>query len=149
VPNLSLPKAPLPIEDYRTLAELRYQIRRFLQFSERAARAAGIEPQQHQLLLACKGLPQASRPNIGTLAERLCVEHHTAVGLVDKLEASGFVERVRGDSDKREVLVRIRSEGERVLAQLSAEHRQQLRSSGPMLRDALATLLSEPTPGPR
>ena len=70
--------------DYRALAEFRYQIRAFLSFSERAARAHGVEPQQHQLLLACKGLPTSQRPTIGTLARRLCVEHHTAVALVDR-----------------------------------------------------------------
>jgi DNA-binding MarR family transcriptional regulator len=75
----------LKIDDYRALAEFRYQIRRFLSFSETAARAAGIEPQQHQLLLALKGLPPSHRPNIKSLAERLCVKHHTAVALVDQL----------------------------------------------------------------
>ena len=81
--------------DYRALAAFRYELRRFLAFSEEAARAAGIEPQQHQLLLALQGLPQRARPTIGAVAERLCVQHHTAVALVDKLEGRGFVVRER------------------------------------------------------
>src|SRR3954465_6410906 len=83
------------ITDYRALAAFRYELRRFLAFSERAARSAGIEPQQHQLLLAVGGLPTKQRPNIRTLAERLCVQHHTAVALVDKLCMRDLVRRER------------------------------------------------------
>ena len=61
----------LTLSDYKSLAELRYQIRCFLSFSEQAARAAGLEPRQHQLMLSLKGLPRDSRPTIGELAERL------------------------------------------------------------------------------
>ena len=75
--------------DFQALAEFRYQIRRFLYFSEEAARRAGIEPQQHQLLLAIKGLPTALRPTIRTLAERMQLQHHSAVELIDRLERAG------------------------------------------------------------
>src|SRR5687767_11190886 len=99
------PSAPstIGLDDYRALAAFRYEIRSFLAFSEQAARAAGIEPQQHQLLLAIRGLPAGSRPNIRTLAERLCVQHHTTVALVDKLERRALVHRERSKLDKREV----------------------------------------------
>jgi DNA-binding MarR family transcriptional regulator len=127
--------------EYRALAEFRYQIRAFLRFSERAARSHGLEPQQHQLLLACKGLPSAERPTIGTLARRLCVEHHTAVALVDKLVAAGFVRRVPSLSDRREVLVEITRRGESLLAELSAIHRDQLATVGPELLKALSSVL--------
>lgn len=130
--------------DYQALAEFRYQIRRFLSFSERAARAAGIEPQQHQLLLALKGLPPERQPTIGTIAERLCVTHHTAVGLVDRLGATGLVERVRGAHDRREVHVRITQTGEALLSRLSAQHKEQLQSVGPSLLGALSAILSDP-----
>src|SRR6185436_7814485 len=90
------------LADYRALAELRYQIRRFVSFSEREARGAGIEPQQHQLLLAVKGLPPEGRPTIKALAERLCVQHHTAVALVDQVEAREWARRERHDADRRE-----------------------------------------------
>src|ERR1041384_813317 len=91
--------------EYRALAEFRFQLGSFLSFSERAARAAGLEPQQHQLLLATKGLPLGMRPTIGTLAKRLCVDHHPAVALVDKLSAAGLVRRVAGERERREGLV--------------------------------------------
>jgi DNA-binding MarR family transcriptional regulator len=82
--------------EYRALAAFRYEVRKFLAFSEKAAREASIEPQQHQLLLAVMGFPGPSRPTVGDIAERLCVAHHTTVGLVDKLEARGMLRRARG-----------------------------------------------------
>jgi DNA-binding MarR family transcriptional regulator len=139
---LPLPEADeLSLPDYRALAELRYQIRCFLAFSERAARTHGIEPQQHQLLLALKGLPDGRRPTIGTLAERLCVEHHTVVTLTDRLERTGLVVRERSAHDRREVLLRISARGEDILSRLSALHRVQLRNVAPALHDALAPIL--------
>ena len=137
-----MPPASLSLSDYRALAEFRHQIRTFLSFSERAARAQGIEPQQHQLLLACKGLPQGSRPTIGMLAQRLCVEHHSAVALVDKLEASELVRRERNPEDGREVLVRITARGEALLAALSELHREQLQQVGPQLIEVLAAIVA-------
>lgn len=127
--------------DYRALAAFRYELRCFLAFSEQAARAAGIEPQQHQLLLAVGGLPAGLRPNIRTLAERLCVQHHTTVALVDKLEQRGLVLRERSSQDKREVLVRLTSDGAKVLRELSRLHRRRLQSAGPELVEALSGIL--------
>lgn len=129
--------------DYRALAEFRFQIRSFLSFSERAARAAGIEPQQHQLLLALKGLPDGKRATIGTMAERLCVEHHTAVTLSDRLERAGLVRRDRSSHDRREVLLSITARGEEVLSKLSTLHRQQLKTVGPTLRRALGAIVDQ------
>ena len=83
----------LALSDYRALAELRYQIRLFLRFSEEAARKMSLEPQQHQLMLALKGLPAGIRPTIGTLAERLQIQHHSAVELVNRLSSGGMVRR--------------------------------------------------------
>jgi DNA-binding MarR family transcriptional regulator len=136
-------RSPLSLADYRALAEFRYQIRAFLSFSERAARSFGIEPQQHQLLLACKGLPAGRRPTIGTLAQRLCVEHHTTVALVDKLSAADYVRRVPSTQDRREVLVEITERGEALLAALSELHHDQLQSVGPRLIEALSGVLRE------
>ena len=129
------------LADYRALAEFRYQIRLFLRFSEQAARAAGVEPQQHQLLLACKGLPAGSRPSIRTLATRMCLEHNTIVQLADKLEAAGLLKRAPNPHDRREVLLAITPDGEALLAELSTLHRDQLRKSGPTLYRALGTIL--------
>jgi DNA-binding MarR family transcriptional regulator len=130
------------LADYRALAELRYQLRLFLSFSEQAARAAGLEPQQHQLLLAIKGLPEGPRPTIKTLAERLCVKHHTMVALVDQVEARALVRRQRSSADRREVLLALTPKGERILRGLSLLHRGQLREVGQELVDALAEILS-------
>jgi DNA-binding MarR family transcriptional regulator len=127
--------------DYRALAEFRFQIRAFLSFSEKAARAVGLEPQQHQLLLACKGLPESLRPTIGTFARRLCVEHHTVVALVDKLEGNSLVRRYRGDRDRREVLLEITASGEALLAELSSLHREQIAKVGPAMLHALSAVL--------
>jgi DNA-binding MarR family transcriptional regulator len=133
--------ARVTLGDYRALAAFRYELRRFLAFSEQAARTAGIEPQQHQLLLAIGGLPLGGRPNIRTLAERLCVQHHTTVALVDKLEERGLVTRERSTEDKREVLVRLTSEGAKLLRELSRLHRQRLQTVGPEMVAALSGIL--------
>jgi DNA-binding MarR family transcriptional regulator len=133
---------------YRQLAAFRYEIRKFLSFSEQAARNAGIEPQQHQLLLAIRGLPSGGRPTIGTVAERLCIQHHTAVGLVDKLEGHGLLERQRGTTDKREVLLRLTPEGEAILRRLSTLHQQQLVVVGPAMVGALSAIVADAV-GPR
>ena len=127
--------------DYQSLAEFRHQIRRFLHFSERAARRAGLEPTQHQLLLALKGLPAEVRPRIGEMAERLQIQHHSAVELINRLEAGGLVRRRRGREDRREVLVELTARGEKILRQLSLHHRTELRSQGPALLNALERLL--------
>jgi DNA-binding MarR family transcriptional regulator len=129
--------------DYHSLAEFRHLIRRFVRFSEQAARAAGLEPKQHQLLLALKGLPTDVRPRIAELAERLQIQHHSAVELVNRLESAGFVRRQRAAEDRREVLLHVTSHGERVLRQLSLEHREELRSQGPALLESLQHLLIE------
>ena len=102
------------------MAELRYQIRRFLRFSENAARQAGIEPQQHQLLLAVRGLPDVLKPTIGVLAERMQLQHHSTVGLIDRLVERGFLFRLRSTDDKRQVLVKLTHNGEEFLKRLSA-----------------------------
>jgi DNA-binding MarR family transcriptional regulator len=123
--------------DYESLAELRYQIRRFLRFSEQAARAAGLEPRQHQMLLTLKGLPRATQPFIGELAERLQVEHHSAVELADRLVAGGYVRRIRSTEDRRVVLLSLTAKGEHVLRELSLHHKEELRRQGPALIQAL------------
>lgn len=134
-------QARVTVGDFRALAAFRYELRCFLAFSEQAARAAGIEPQQHQLLLTVGGLPSGLRPNIRTLSERLCVQHHTAVALVDKLEQRGLVLRERGTEDRREVLVRLTGDGAKLLRDLSRLHRRRLQSAGPELLAALSRIL--------
>ena len=127
----------LTLADYQSLAELRHQIRRFLHFSEQAARKAGLEPRQHQLLLALKGLPEDKRPRIAELAQRLQIEHHSTVELANRLVAGGYVRRQRADEDRREVLLTLTPKGEKVLKGLSIAHRAELRRQGPALVTAL------------
>lgn len=136
------PNNEISIAEYQALAEFRYQIRLFLRFSEQAARAAGLEPQQHQLLLAIKGLPEDKKATISTLAERLQLEHHSTVELIDRLVERGFVERYRDEADQRRVLVNLTPRGEEVLWKFSRSHQAELQSAGPALVQALKELLS-------
>jgi len=132
----------LALTDYESLAELRHQIRRFLHFSEAAARAAHIEPRQHQLMLAVKGLPKNVRPRISEMAERLQIQHHSAVELVNRLAARGYVERRHG-MDRREVLLQLTDKGERILRDLSLSHREELRMQGPALLRSLKRVMAD------
>ena len=128
---------PLTLSDYQSLAEVRYQIRRFLHFSEQASRSAGLEPRQYQLMLAIKGLPRGVRPRVAELAERLQIQHHSAVELVNRLETGRYVRRQRGGQDRREVLLVLTPKGEKTLRELALHHRAELRSTAPALLRAL------------
>jgi DNA-binding MarR family transcriptional regulator len=128
--------------DYQALAEFRHQIRRFLHFSEQAVRAAGLEPQQHQLLLALRGLPHTGEaPSIGLVAERLQIQHHSAVELIDRLVDRGLVGRSRAPSDRRQALVHLTPRGEAELEKLATCHLAELRSNCPALVEALKALI--------
>ena len=133
--------ATLSHADYSALGEFRFRIRGFLQFSESAARAEGIEPQQHQLLLAVRALEHTDGPTIGTLADHLLIRHHSAVGLIDRMEERGLVQRVPGTQDRRQVRVQLTERGEAKLKRLSVIHREELRDSGPALVAALSSIL--------
>jgi len=128
--------------EYRALAEFRYQIRRFLHFSEEAARAARIEPQQYQLLLALKGMPADVEPTVKELARRLQIQHHSAVELLDRSAGRGLVRRTRAAGDRRQVLVQLLPKGERMLRELARHHRDALSQAAPALVHALETLLA-------
>ena len=127
----------LSAPQYEALAEFRYQIRRFLHFSEEAARAAGLAPQQHQLLLAVKGMPGGRAARISDLAERLQIQHHSTVELVDRLAARGLINRVLAEDDRREVYVQLTPRGERILRVLTLHHKNELRQTAPALITSL------------
>ena len=127
--------------EYQALAEFRYQLRRFLHFSEEAARAAGLEPQQHQLLLALKGLPNGHTASVGELAERLQIQHHSAVELIDRMVERKLIERSRDANDQRRVIISLTPYGDEVLRKLSLLHHAELRSSGPALVHTLTALI--------
>jgi DNA-binding MarR family transcriptional regulator len=127
---------------YRQLAEFRYQIRKFLHFTEEAARACHIEPQQHQFLRAIKGLPEGARPTVTTLSKRLCLRHHSTVELIDRLVEQGASTRRQSDQDHREVLVELSAHGEELLNRLSALLLQELRVTGSVLAVSLLSLVN-------
>jgi DNA-binding MarR family transcriptional regulator len=129
--------------NYMDLAAFRYEIRRFLNFSERAARDVGVEPHQHQALLAIKGVPPGSTATVGFLAERLQVQHHSACELSDRLQEKGLIRRWRREADRREVLLQLTRRGEKLLEGLAAAHRTELRVAGPKLMKALRAVVSQ------
>lgn len=130
-------------QEYEALAAFRFAVRQFLHFSETAALAAGVTPQQHQALLAIKGFPGRDRVNVSELAGRLQLRHHSAVELIDRLECEKLVKRERDASDGRKVLIRLTARGERLLANLSTVHRVQLGRIGPQLAGLLRELAGE------
>jgi DNA-binding MarR family transcriptional regulator len=130
----------LSLEEYEALAEFRYQIRRFLHFSEAQVRACGLEPQQHQLLLAVKGLPKGCTATVGELAGRLQLKHHSAVELINRLEKHRYVARGASEEDRRQVIVRLTSSGSNVLQKLSVAHHQELDAAGPALAKTLRSI---------
>jgi DNA-binding MarR family transcriptional regulator len=133
----------LTLSDYQALAEFRYQIRRFLHFSEEVVKKEGLERGQYQLMLAIKGMPTGVRPRIRELADRMQIRHHSAVELVNRLEARGFVHRARAQDDRREVLLALTAKGEKVLGELALHHHDEIRSAGPDLVAALRRIMRE------
>jgi len=131
--------------DYHALAEIRYQIRRFLHFSEQAAREAGLVPQQHQLLLALKGLPTGRKATISELAERIQIRHHSTVELIDRLVERGLIKRLRDEIDRRRVIIQLTPQGEQILRRLSLRHRHELQLAGPAFVRALGELIANDT----
>ena len=131
---------PVSKAEYETLAAFRYALRQFTRFSEEAAQAVGLTPQQYQALLAIKGFPGRDRVLIGELAERLQIRHHSAVGLVDRLVAQGLVVREQALTDRRQVYVAVTEHGADVLGRLAAVHRDELRHIGPQLNTLLQGL---------
>lgn len=112
--------------EFEAIAAFRYSLRRFLRFSERAARREGITPQQHQLLLAVRGMPAGEQVTVSALAERLQMQQQSMVGLIDRTEAQGLVRREQGTVDRRQVFIRLTPTGEARLQRLSVQHRREL-----------------------
>ncbi len=121
----------------KTLAEFRYELRRFLLFSESAALEAGLQPQQHQLLLQVAGAPEDTDLTIAYAAERLGLKHNSAVELVDRSEREGLVERRADMNDKRRAILRVTRKGKLVLGRLAGSHAEELNELAPRLTGAL------------
>lgn len=115
------------------LAEFRYALRRFLQFSEQAATKVGLHPQQHQLLLQVAGAPEGTIPTVAYIAERLGLRHHSVVELSIRCEGAGLVRRSQDPVDRRCVVLHLTTDGRRLLEKLSGDHARELTELGPQL----------------
>jgi len=111
----------------RDLAQFRYRLRQFLRFSEEAARACGVTPQQHQLMLGIAGFARNGSASISELAEFLQERNNSVVGLVERAAQSGLVRRENGARDRRQVIVSLTPRGEEILTQLSELHYDEVR----------------------
>ncbi len=126
----------------RTLAEFRHELRRFLHFSETAAVGAGLQPQQHQLLLQVAGAPDGAEVTISYAAERLSLKHNSTVELVDRSEREGLLSRTVDGVDKRRAMLRVTRKGARILSRLSVVHARELNEMAPRLVKALRQIRS-------
>ena len=124
----------------KTLTDFRYELRRFLLFSESAAVEAGLHPQQHQLLLQVAGAPENTAVTIAYAAERLGLKHNSTVELVDRSEREGLLERMSDVDDKRRAILRVTRKGRLVLGRLAGDHAKELNELAPRLTKALKHL---------
>ncbi len=124
-------------DDYRALANFRYALRQFLEFSGAAAKSVGLTPQQHQAMLSIIGAPEGQAVTVGFLAERLLLKHHSTVELVDRLVELDLLTRQPDAADRRKVLLNLTPKAKRLLTKLSAAHLEELRR----IRPAFAVLL--------
>lgn len=124
------------------LAEFRYLLRRFLQFSEEAAVEAGLTPQHHQLLLQLAGAPGGTLTTVSYLADRLVLRHHSAVELAKRCEEAGLVRREQNPHNRRQVVLTLSERGSAVLERLSAAHAQEVNELGPQLVEVLGRLMT-------
>ena len=121
--------------DYRRLLQFRIGLRRFLHWSEEQAERAGLTPAQHQLLLAIRGHEGEPGPTIGDVAGYLLLRHHSAVGLVDRAEKAGLVQRLEDTGDRRVVRLRLTPLGAGTLQQLSAAHLEEIQRLTPRIQE--------------
>jgi DNA-binding MarR family transcriptional regulator len=125
---------PTPTDDdYRRLLELRTGLRRFLRWSEAQARATGVTPAQHQLMLAIRGHGGDRGPTVGEVAGYLLLRHHSAVGLIDRAEAAGLVVRGPDPDNPSAVRLRLTEQGSRRLEALSELHLAELEHLAPTM----------------
>ena len=133
--------AKLSASEYLSLAEFRHQLECFLQQRRRAARQAGLQPKQYQLMLAVKGMPKGRRPTVGEIADRLQIQNHSVVELVDRLEKRRYIERQRDEADRRVVHLKLTPAGEAVLRKLVTASLTELKSEAPALLRSLTGVL--------
>ncbi|OCJ12933.1 MarR family transcriptional regulator [Rhizobium sp. AC44/96] len=132
--------AELSHADYQALSNLRFTLRRFMDFSASAAQEAGLPPQQHQALLAIKGHPDRERMTVGMLAERLLIAPHSATELVGRLSKAGLVDRRQDEADRRKQTLELTAKADLILQQLSQVHLREVRELAPQLIELLTRL---------
>ena len=130
-------QSTLPLDLLRALAEFRFHLRDFLQFSEQVAQDNQLRPRQHQLLLQIAGIPEGRMATISFLAARLGLRQNSVVELADRSVAEGLVRRAEDPADRRRVVLSLTDKGMRVLAKLSESHARELDEFGPRLVRAL------------
>lgn len=130
-------------KDYEALAAFRYALRKFFKFSEEAAGQVGLSMRQYQALLTIRGFPGRDEVTIGEMAEWLQIRHHSAVGLVDRLEDQRLVKRKRSAEDKRRVYISLTTKGKQVLKKLASLNKEELRRLHPELQQMCDVLGSE------
>jgi DNA-binding MarR family transcriptional regulator len=128
---------PQTSQRLQSLAEFRYTLRKFLNFSEQAALQANLQPQQHQLMLQIAGAPEGVETTISWVAERLGLRHHSVVELSKRCAEAGLVQRLQTNPDHRFVILRLTAGGEQALASLSDAHARELNELAPQLVRAL------------
>ena len=131
--------ARLTDADYQRLADFRHALRRFLYFSEQAAAAEDLTPQQYQAMLAIRG-SSTGPPNVGTLASRLCLKHHSAVELIQRLEKAGLIHKIPSPDDGRAVILELTTDGLKRLGRLAKSHKTALKSIGPEIINQLSQI---------
>lgn len=132
--------AELSHADYQALSNLRFTLRRFMDFSASAAQEAGLPAQQHQALLAIKGHPDHERMTVGMLAERLLIAPHSATELVGRLFKAGLVDRRQDEADRRKQTLELTAKADQILQQLSQVHLREVRELAPQLIELLTRL---------
>lgn len=141
---MQMPSAkPLQKSQYEALSEFRYQLRRFLHFSETAAKEAGLTPLQYLLMLHVRGFPGRDWATVNELADRLQMQHHGVVALLTRCEEAGLVKRVKSEVDRRVVEVHLQPRGAEQLERLAALHDAELRSLGETFQVARITAFND------
>jgi DNA-binding MarR family transcriptional regulator len=132
----------LDVTHLRRLAEFRFQLRRFLHVSQAAAEQMGLHNQQYQMLQCVAGMPEDMAPTIANVAQRMLLKHNSTVELVDRTIEQGLLRRLGDAADHRRILLRVTTQGERILAALADFHTRELEQSGPELVSAFGEILS-------
>lgn len=133
-------KAKPQTADYQALANFRYALRQFMEFSASAAKSVGLTPQQHQAMLSVIGAPEGQAVTVGFLAERMLLKHHSTVELVDRLVELDLLTRHPDPADRRKVLLSLTPKSRRLLTKLSATHLEELRRIRPVFASLLERL---------